>query len=379
VPGRRISRTRPISVGVPNLGKYSRFSGIGRVLWSLSDCWSGQVTLHQEEFEFSRLPILRNIPHGIATSTDTDLIMLPQMTGAQGLRSTRGVPTIVIVHDVGIVDFPGDLKALDHITKWSILGSFRALRYASHIITVSDFTRGRLIEHFPEVEDRTSAIPNGVSDLYLSFDESVELCRETVVRKYGAHPDAPILVYVGSEHPRKNVSTLLGALRRLKRRYPDTQLLKVGQSGNPDWRENTTRIASELGLSVGSDILFIEGVDDTELARIYRAADLFVSASFYEGFGLPALEAMAVGTRAVVSNRGAFPEVVGDTDWLAEPNTDCIAEELERALSLINRDEPDKLAIERARTMSWANSSEQYLAVIRSLTEHSIQASSNSL
>src|SRR5207249_8318392 len=118
----------------------------------------------------------------------------------------------------------------------------------------------------------------------------------------------PLLIYVGSEIPRKNMALLLRVFRQVKNRHPAARLLKVGGAGHPRWRAATLRLAGELNLQIGEDLLILDRIDDALLADAYRAADVFVSASLYEGFGLPALEALALGTPVVVTDCGAFPE-----------------------------------------------------------------------
>ncbi len=359
----RVSST-PIRVGVPELQQYPRASGVGRVLWSLADHWGASVELLEEHFIRSSLPLLRTIPRGITRAHQPDVILLPQLTRAEALRLVQGCAGVVIVHDAGIVDFPDDLIALDVFTRWRIRQSFRGLVHATRVISVSNFTAGRLLEHLPEIEDRLITIPNGVGAELLSYDETVPEAEHALREQFSCSIGRPLLLAVGSEHPRKNFSALIEAFRRIRDVHPQAHLLKVGAPGNPDWRERTEQHAAMHGLTTGHDITFLDQVDDMTLARCYRASDLYVSASLYEGFGLPLLEAMATGTPFVVSNRGALPEVAGNLGEVVLPDPSSLASGL---LAAIERGCPDEYRTElrrRASMFSWARSAERYLDVM---------------
>lgn len=359
----------PLVIAVPQLDSYRPQNGIGRVLHSLQAHWGSRVQLVPATFDVRPFPILRNVPTGIRAPGDANLILLPQLTGAQALRDTRGLPSVVIVHDVGIVDFPGDRDSVDWITHQSILRGFRGLRYASHIVAVSDFTRRRLIHWLPDVAMNVTTIPDGVSNAFLEYRETKPAAHHRVESLVGRPLGAPLLLYVGSEAPRKNVGLLLHVFRRVKAYYPSAQLLKVGRPGHSRWRTDSRRSAADLGLRVGDDLLFLEDLDDAMLAHAYRAADLFLSTSLYEGFGLPALEALAIGTPVVVTRSGAFPEVVGDVGWLAEPEPEAL---LRAALAALANPQSEQRALERrarAATLTWPRSADRYLDVLRKVGE----------
>lgn len=366
---RRKITTPPLVVAVPELDRYHEQSGIGRVLLNLRQHWHAQVRMAPATFVARRLPLLRNLPTAVQAPADADLILLPQISGASALSRTGGIPSVAIVHDVGIVDFPGDTRGMDWLTRQTITRHFQALRHASRIVTVSAFTQARLTQYLPEVAERSTTIPDGISEHFLTYRgsqaEAQRAIEDLVARPLGS----PVLLYVGSELPRKNLGLLLEVLRAMKATLPDAQLLKVGKAGHPRWRAATLRRAKALGLTVGEDVLLVGGVDDATLAHAYRAADLFVSTSLYEGFGLPAIEAMAIGTPAIVTNRAAFPEVVGDAGLVVEPSVAAFLQAIEAALHPRMRDDLVHKGRARAVSYGWPRLAERYLKVLSDVSQ----------
>ena len=354
-------------VAVPELSTYRARSGIGRVLHSLQAHWRGQIDLVDAAFEARKLPILRNFPFGLRTSADADLVLLPRLTGAQALCNTRGIPSVVIVHDVGIVDYPGDRQEMNLLTYRAILQSFRGLRYASHIVVVSNFSRDRLLQYLPSLSERVTVVPNGVDPIFLNHSRTQNGSRKRLEQLVRRSLGRPLLLNVGSEIPRKNMELLLGVFKRIKEQHRNAQLLKLGEAGHLRWRTCTMRTATSLGLRIDEDVLFLEHVDDTTLADAYRAADVFISTSLYEGFGLPALEAMAMGTPVVVTNQGAFPEIVGQAGWVVEPELGRFTQAVHDAFIGLQREEQIRKGRSHAAKFTWQSAAEKYLEVMQGL------------
>jgi glycosyltransferase involved in cell wall biosynthesis len=356
----------PLIVAVPELATYCAHTGIGRVFHELCAGWGERVHPVNATFATWNIPLLRNFPRGMHVTTAADLVLLPKVTGAQALRDTGGIPALAVVHDIGAVDVPSvDRSAIDGLTYLSILRSFYGLRHARHLVADSYFTRDRLVRRLPEVAGRVSVIHLGVNDLFLCYDCPQTEARRRIEAILRQKLGAPLLVYVGSEVPRKNIPLLLQVFRQIKDRYPSARLLKVGRANHLRWRARTLQEAGRLGLRIGTDVLIVEDIDDPTLADAYRAADVFVSASIYEGFGLPVLEAMAVGTPVVVSDRGAYPELVGDAGLVVTPEVEQFAQAVEAALTASGRDELSLRGRTRAATFTWCQSAKQYLAVMR--------------
>ena len=182
---------------------------------------------------------------------------------------------------------------------------------------------------------------------------------EAVRRRYGL--EEPFLLSVGSLEPGKNRERLLQALVRLRARGLKHTLAIAGQRA---WRyEGEAPLARRLGLA--DSVRFLGYVPPADLPALYSGADLFVFPSLYEGFGLPALEALACGTPVVASNVSALPEVVGDAALQVDPlDTEALAGAMERVL----RDDGLRVdlrerGLRRAREFSWERTARETLAV----------------
>ncbi len=178
-------------------------------------------------------------------------------------------------------------------------------------------------------------------------------------------PDAALnlpkeyFLHVGTLEPRKNIKGLLQAYRILLEDYPDAPpLLLVGRNG---WLfEETEREMQNFG----DKLLWRENISDAQLPAVYSAALANLTVSFYEGFGMPALEGMACGAVPIVSNRSSLPEVVGNVGLLVNPDDkEEIAAALSKALNdSVWRQSESQKAIQRAKQFSWERSAQIALA-----------------
>ncbi|WP_084542412.1 glycosyltransferase [Calidithermus chliarophilus] len=353
------------TVAVPDLESYSPRGGIGRVLGSLRAGWGERVRVVGAAYRRLPLPLLRTRPIGVRPSRPSDLVLLPQLTGAEALRDTGGLPSVVIAHDIGVVDFPGDRGTLDWWGQKSVEASFYGLRRASRVVAVSEFTRRRLLHHLPELEGRVEVVLNGVDPAFLEPGPTPLQARELLQAGLEQGLEGPLVLYVGTELPRKNVGLLLRAFARARRRFPSATLLKVGGAGGPRWRAQTQALLRELGLQEGREVRFLQNIDDALLQAAYRAADVMAVPSLYEGFGLPALEALACGTRVLVTNCAALPEVVGSVGTVVEPSLEPFARALEELLAAPAAEGWRQAARDHARQLTWPSRAEAYLQIIR--------------
>ena len=261
--------------------------------------------------------------------------------GAVPLLSTA--PTVVTVHDIAFLKHPDQLPASRRT--WLIGATRMSARRASKIITVSQATANDLQEWLGIPDDRIQAIPLAISGKVERVEgKSLEVFR----MKWNI--DRPYILAVGTLEPRKNLPTLLRAFARIKDDV-DHQLVLVGPEG---WLTGELKNTLQE-LNLGDRVRLTGFISDEELGGWYSGADLFVFPSYYEGFGLPAIEAMRCGAPVLASDNSAFPEVVGDAGVLIPADdTDLWADSMRDLL----RDDTRRLHLRdlgfaRAEAFSW--------------------------
>lgn len=200
----------------------------------------------------------------------------------------------------------------------------KLLRRVRTVLTISEFSRERILYHVPEIADRIRVTPLAADARFRRAD-AVRI--ETVRRKFGI-PTPHYLIALGSLEPRKNLPRLIDAWRIAQQRLPDDiSLVLAGGAG-----KSIVFGSHEFGELPGRTIL-TGRVDDEDLPALYSGAIASIYVSLYEGFGLPPLESMACGTPVIASHAGAIPEVVGDSAILVDPlDTESIAEGVTKML-----------------------------------------------
>ena len=236
-----------------------------------------------------------------------------------------GRPYLVTAHDLirradllGTAEHIAPLRARDRA---GLRLDHRGFARAAHLVAPSEATRRELVADLGVDPDRVTVVPEGV-------DHGVF---RPVARRL--HPGR-YLLSVGSDHPRKDLPTLLRAFARLAADDPDLLLVKVGEPGDGEapFGERTRAEIAALGL--GRRVLLTGAVGRDDLVAWYAGATALVMPSRAEGFGLPPLEAMACGAPVVVSSAGALPEVVGDAGLVVPPgDPDALAAALRRLLA----------------------------------------------
>jgi len=269
--------------------------------------------------------------------------------------------TVVTVHDIAPLLFPGKRLGLSGLAwRWAWRGTLRA----ACLITDSEFMRRTLLEQWSFSPKRVVAIPVAVDP---HFGPLPEKALQAWRRRY-AFPDTPLLLHVGHTQPRKNLEGLLHALALLRRRNAEVVVFQVG--GTPTPRQ--AALIESLGLQEA--IRFLGSVADSELVALYNLADVFIFPSFYEGFGLPPLEAMACGTPVVVSNAASLPEVVGDAGLLVDPHEpESIAEAVGQVLQDPElAEELRQKGLKRAQQFTWKRTAEETLAVYQAVVQKQV-------
>jgi glycosyltransferase involved in cell wall biosynthesis len=235
------------------------------------------------------------------------------------------IPFVVSVYDLIALDYPELCPLRNRLHFRMFLPA--TIRRATGIIVPSEQTRMDIERRFQFVTSKIRVIKPGVSAIFHPEPEPLKM--EQTKQHYGI-PSRYIL-FVGRLEAKKNLECLINAFHLLKshNRIPH-KLLLIGSRG---YRAGSIFRRIQL-LGLNSEVIVREGVVETDLPLLYKGADLFVFPSFYEGFGLPVLEAMACGTAVVISKHGALPETAGDSAFVVEPlSPQTLAEGIEKVLT----------------------------------------------
>jgi glycosyltransferase involved in cell wall biosynthesis len=262
---------------------------------------------------------------------------------------------VTTVHDLIPLRFP-HLVPRRH--RWAVrLLLPGALRRAHRVIAVSHATRAELLARYRLPAEKVVVVPEAAGSRFQP-PATAETAR--VLTRYRL--DAPYVLFVGLLEPKKNLSGLLDAVARLRRRgaWERLGLVMVGAAG---WgTDDLPARATRLGLD--GIVRFLGPVPDADLPALYAGARVFVFPSLWEGFGLPVLEAMAAGAPVVASRRGALPELVGEAAVLVEPDAAALAEGLGQVLADgALREKLRTAGLARARAYSWERTASETLAV----------------
>jgi glycosyltransferase involved in cell wall biosynthesis len=263
---------------------------------------------------------------------------------------------IITVHDLNFLLYPEFLttesrRYYNGQIDW-------AVRQADHILADSHHTRLDLIERLAVDPGRVSTVHLAASPIFTQ--ESPPDAIQATLAKYRL--ERGFVLFVGTVSPRKNVETILEAFHMLlEENAAETSLVLAGAKG---WL--TENLFESIAKSEHRKrILHITDLTDAELAHLYASAGLLVIPSLYEGFGLPALEAMHCGCPVVASNRSSLPEVVGSAGIQLDPR-DVLG--WSEAMRLLLNDADERMhyvgkGYEQARSFSWRKTAEATLRI----------------
>ena len=265
--------------------------------------------------------------------------------------------SVVTVHDLNFLYYPQFLTAESHRyynqqIEW-------AVRRAAHILADSHATKFDLTLMLDVPPEKVTVVHLAAD---LSFRPLPGAEARRIAARYGLEPG--YLLFVGTLEPRKNLPGLLQAYRLLlDGKVTAAPLVLVGGKG---WLYDEIFERVEA-LRLTGQVRLLHDVPDADLPGVYNVASVLAMPSFYEGFGLPALEAMACGTPVVVADRASLPEVVGEAGLLVNPDDpDDIAQALTRVLT----DEPlraqmQELGLAQAARFTWKRTAQETLTVYR--------------
>lgn len=253
-----------------------------------------------------------------AAGDSLDVFFAPGYTCPLTLRR----PRVTAIHDLSFFALPQEFSRLDRLRRRALVRASVAV--SRKVLTISDFSRREIIRVFPSSAARVVAIPLGPDD-----DLPPPPPRDAARRALGV--EGPLLLTVGAILNRRRLPVLLEAVKQLAARHPALRLEVVG-ANRTEPRRDLEEDLRRLGLT--GRVRLAGFVDENALALRYAAADVCVVLSDYEGFGLPALEALCRGVPLVTSARPALSELFGEAALLVDPgNPGEVATAVDRVLA----------------------------------------------
>ena len=278
-------------------------------------------------------------------------------------------PVVVSVHDLSFEHLP---HTFNRRSRTQLRLTVRhSVRRATRILTLSEHTKQDIIETYGINPSRVENIPIAAAPHFVPVTDKKELQR--VRHTYGI--ESNYILSVGSIQPRKNLVRLINAYGLLRKKYQPDKLPKLVLAGKCAWLyDETLRALQETGLK---DSVILTGyVPEQDLPALYSGALCFVYPSFFEGFGLPPLEAMQCGVPVIIGNRTSLPEVVGNAGLLFDPfDVDALAAAIENVIN--NPDLRDELRVKgfaRARMFDWKETARRTLAVYEQINKQPTKA-----
>lgn len=289
-----------------------------------------------------RLPFLTGFKHSRRPWDPFDPLLLsaalwrrsPRLFFSPGYNSpaVSARPFVFTLHDLNHLRVPDNSNALKRAYYRYCIRP--ACDRAAYVLTVSEYSKAEIIQWAGIPEGKVVNVGNGVDYPFIPLGTAYDI-------------GGPYLLYVGSRKANKNIPRLLRAFA-VSGVHRDIRLVFSGSAN-----EAVMKQVSQLGLN--DSVTFADASSNKSLAELYRGAHAFLFVSFYEGFGLPPLEAMACGTPVLTSNVCSLPEVVGDAGLLVDPfDVDAIADGIRRISGETDlRTELKRKGLARAKKFSW--------------------------
>ena len=262
------------------------------------------------------------------------------------------VPQIVTIHDLNFEHYPKDLPWLVSMYYRTFFPKFA--RKAKHILSVSNFSKKDIVEKYGVSNNKISVVYNGISEEYRvqTPDEISETRRQYSNGK-------PYFIFVGSLHPRKNVHRLIEAFAEFSLKNSEIDLVIVG---NAMWRQEEFNLTNETK----DRVHFLGHLSTNELSHITGAAFALSYVPYFEGFGIPLVEAMRCGVPIISANASCLPEIAGDAAIYCDPFS---VQDITAKLHILSNDSTlyqqlAENALNRSALFSWDKAAEEVWEVL---------------
>lgn len=289
--------------------------------------------LYKVWYQYSLNRLLKRINADVFVATDG---MIPLKTRTK---------TLSVIHDINFHHHPDFLpkKYADFYNNYFKQFAEKSTRIA----TVSEYSKQDISETYKISAEKIDVVYNGANNNFIPLEET---SKEEIRKKYTN--GLPYFLFVGTLHPRKNLINLFKAFDKFKSdTNSEFKLLIAGKK--MWWKGEVENIFNQLKHK--NDIIFAGRVSDSELPKIISSAYALTYVPFFEGFGIPLVEAMSCGVPAITSNATSMPEVVGEAGILVNPNNvDEISSSMKKIVSdQIFRNELGKKSLTQAQKFTW--------------------------
>ena len=234
--------------------------------------------------------------------------------------------SVIVIHDLSFIHFPQFTQKKN--LKFTPKLMERSIKRANHIITVSQNSKKEIASYYKVPLSNITVIPNAVDHSHFYRRSQTEILRAS--KKYQL--PSKYIHFHGTIEPRKNIEGILDAYAGLGADLQNQYALVL--TGGKGWNDETIYNKIDKLKTDGLNIILPGYIDATDLPAVYSGASLFVWPSFYEGFGIPPLEAMACGVPVIVSDNSSLPEVVGSSAIMVRAeDTAAIIRDMTKVLS----------------------------------------------
>ncbi len=342
-----------------------KLSGIGVYAKNL---FLSLQTVHQEMvpvYKKSRLLktkfIARHIGEKGSAFFDTPLLMSNKPTLLHGpdfrlLSSNSKLKKVVTVHDIAVFHENFNSQKFRDSGQQQMNFLFEKCQ-PDRVIVPTETVKHEILNRWQGWEDRVVAIPHGGDHLLAKTDK--------VTGTQAPGHDFPYFLYVGHLENRKNLDGILSAFEKYCEQDSEIRLVLVGKDGF-----NAQSFHQRIQASKFKDRILLKGfVTDQALATLYQQARAFLFPSFYEGFGFPILEAMALGCPVLTSNFGSMKEVAGQAAFLVDPHS---LESMQDGLKALHESDSQRqklieAGLSRVKQFTWQNTAQQVVQVYKEL------------
>lgn len=275
---------------------------------------------------------------------------------------SRDTKIITVIHDISFNFFSKFIKLSDLIFLKILIPL--SIRRADRVIGVSKFTRDEIIKYYKANPEKVDFIYNAAGDEFLE-NNTDEKELEIIRKKYNLPKE--FIFYIGTMQPRKNVPGLIRAYAKMRNRLPNVKLVLAGNKNAHNTDKEISKTIDELNAQ--EDIIFPGFIDYADKAAVFKMAKLFVFPSFYEGFGIPMLEAMSQNVPVLASDIPVHREIAGNAAVFFDPdNLDELAEKMYNVF--IGKELRNKLINLGSRQVgffSWEKTAEKILELYKNL------------